>query len=184
MNEARKLEHYTYEDYLEIDRTTQERVELIFGDIYMMAGASAEHQDTVLNLAHILKSHAKDSSKNCTPRIAPYDVRFSIDGEISVVQPDVMIFCESGDLPCAIFEVLSPSTAHKDLTVKKDLYERGGVREYFLVNIELRVIEKFILDDGRYRYDRAYGPEELLPVTCMDIAIEMDAIFEGIPVSS
>jgi len=43
MEEGENLEDYTYEDYLHIDKTTNERVELIFGKIYMMAGASAAH---------------------------------------------------------------------------------------------------------------------------------------------
>ena len=47
MEDARALENYTYEDYLDIANSTEERVELIFGKIYMMAGASALHQDTV-----------------------------------------------------------------------------------------------------------------------------------------
>jgi Uma2 family endonuclease len=179
MQDARKLEHYTYEDYLEIDRTTQERVELIFGDIYMMAGASAEHQDVVLNLAYAFKSIPKES-RNCTPRIAPYDIKFDINGDRSVVQPDVMLFCQDDALPCAIFEVLSPSTAYKDMTVKKELYERAGVREYFLVNIEHKVVEKFRLDGQAYVYDKTYGADEQMPVMCMQAEIEVDAIFEGI----
>jgi Uma2 family endonuclease len=90
-----------------------------------------------------------------------------------------MLFCESDTLPCAIFEVLSPSTAHKDMTVKKDLYEAGGVREYFWINIELKVIEKFILEEGKYVYDRVYGSEETLPILCLDTEIDVDAIFEA-----
>jgi len=43
--ETHKLENYSFEDYLEIDRSTpeEERYELIFGNIYMMRGASREH---------------------------------------------------------------------------------------------------------------------------------------------
>jgi Uma2 family endonuclease len=179
MHEARKLEHYTYDEYLQIDRDTQERVELIFGDIYLMAGASAEHQDVVLNLAYVFKSISRDSHK-CTPRIAPYDIKLDIDGDRSVVQPDVMLFCGDDALPCAIFEVLSPSTAYKDMTVKKELYERAGVREYFLVNIEHKVVEKFRLDGERYAYDKTYGAQEQMSVACMQTEIGVDAIFEEI----
>ena len=56
MEEALKLKNYTYQDYLDIDRSTDERVELIFGDIYMMAGASALHQDIVGNIFFIIKN--------------------------------------------------------------------------------------------------------------------------------
>jgi len=177
MQDAKKLENYTYEDYLQIDQSTKERLELIFGDIYMMAGASAAHQDVVLNLAYLFKEILKEK-QSCIPRVAPYDIKFVIGGETSVVQPDVMLFCAK-ELPCAVFEVLSPSTAHKDMTVKKELYERGGVEEYFLVNIELNVIEKFTLHDERYIYDRAYGSSESMPVDCLEAEIEVDSIFEG-----
>ena len=55
---ALELKNYTYEDYLDIDKSTpdSERCELIFGHIYAMSGASAEHQDVVLNIAFFLKS--------------------------------------------------------------------------------------------------------------------------------
>ncbi len=56
MEEALKLENYSYEDYVDIDNSTKERIELIFGKIYMMAGATAQHQDAVLNIALILKN--------------------------------------------------------------------------------------------------------------------------------
>jgi len=177
MNEALKLENYNYDDYLEIDATTQERLELIFGQIYMMAGASALHQDTVLNIASLLKNIAKEQQK-CTPRIAPFDVKLSINRQINVVQPDVMIFCNNSSLPCAIFEVLSPSTAYKDKTIKKELYEASGIEEYFLVNIEYKIIDKFILQEGKYLYDKAYGVEDKLPILCMESEIELSEVFE------
>jgi Uma2 family endonuclease len=154
-------------------------VELIFGDIYMMAGASAEHQDVVGDIFFQLKSATQEET-HCTPRIAPYDIKIDIDGNRSVVQPDVMLFCQDDALPCAIFEVLSPSTAYKDMTVKKELYERAGVREYFLVNIEHKVVEKFRLDGQAYVYDKTYGADEQMPVTCMQIEIEVETIFEHI----
>ncbi|MCH9740179.1 MAG: Uma2 family endonuclease [Epsilonproteobacteria bacterium] len=175
MDEALKLENYTYQDYLDIDQSTKERVELIFGKIYMMAGASAEHQDAVLNLGYILKNFTNSNPK-CTPRIAPFDLKLMIQSETSVVQPDVMLFCEN-ELPCAIFEVLSPSTAYKDKTVKKDLYEQNGVQEYFLVNVGFKIIEKFVLQNGKYIYDKTYGIEESITVECIDESFDVKEVF-------
>ncbi len=177
MNEAVKLTNYSYEDYLDIDKTTKENVELIFGDIYMMAGASAVHQDIVGTLFFQLKTFSK-SKKICFPRIAPYDLKLTAFKATHVVQPDVMIFCQSKELPCAIFEVLSPSTAYKDKTVKKDLYEACGVREYFLVNPDYQVIDRFILENAKYLYDKAYGIEDMMRVECMDEEMAVSEIFE------
>lgn len=175
MEDAKKLDNYTYQDYLDIDQSTQERVELIFGKIYMMAGASAEHQDAVGNIFYLLKTFSK-SKQECTPRIAPFDLKLVVHNETSVVQPDVMLFCKN-ELPCAIFEVLSPSTAYKDKTVKKDLYEQSGIQEYFLVNIEFKIIEKFILQNGTYVYDKAYGLEEEISIECLSESFEVKEVF-------
>jgi len=178
MEEARKLENYTYQDYLDIDQSTHERVELIGGKIYMMAGASAKHQDVVGNIFYLLKTATNDTHK-CTPRIAPFDLKLKNGKDISVVQPDIMLFCGSR-IPCAIFEVLSPSTAHKDKTSKKDLYEQSGVAEYFLVSIEFKIIEKFTLVDGKYIYEKAYGKKETIPIDCIGIQLEANGVFEAI----
>jgi Uma2 family endonuclease len=176
MEEALKLENYTYKDYCHIDQSTQERVELIFGKIYMMAGASASHQDAVLNLALILKTFSKEKEE-CKPRIAPFDIKLIVDEKTNVVQPDVMLLCES-ELPCAIFEVLSPSTAYKDKTVKKELYEKSDIGEYFLVNVEFKIVEKFKLVDGSYQYIGVYGLEDSLPLDCLDTELNVAEVFE------
>ena len=177
MDEALALSSYSYEDYLDIDRETQERVELIFGDVYMMAGASASHQDTVGNIFFSLKNISKIKER-CLPRIAPFDLKLKNGDDISVVQPDVMLFCSDEHIPCAVFEVLSPSTAHKDKTVKKELYERSGIDEYFLVNVEYKLVDKFLRRDGIYYYDRAYGEDEEMPIVCLDSFIVVSEIFE------
>ncbi|MFK5976679.1 MAG: Uma2 family endonuclease [Sulfurovum sp.] len=177
MDEALKLDDYSYEDYLDIDNSTESRVELIWGDIYMMAGASAVHQDIVGNIFFIFKTVTKEDKK-CFPRVAPFDIKLIINNNISVVQPDVMLFCDKESLPCAVFEVLSPSTAYKDKTIKKDLYEQSGIREYFLVNSDFRTVDKFILKDDKYIYDRAYGEEDKLSIECFGLDIELADVFE------
>jgi Uma2 family endonuclease len=184
MEEARKLEGYSYEDYLEIDRSTpeHERYELIDGVIYMMAGASAAHQDVVLNIAVALRETAQNG---CKARVAPFDLKLECGGGIHVVQPDVMLFCGDSELPCLLWEVLSPSTAAKDKGPKKDLYERCGIREYCIVDLHERIVDLYRLtgtDDGKewYRYVRGYGEEDRLYLECLGAEIEVEALFEGI----
>ncbi|BCD62683.1 hypothetical protein NitYY0826_C1566 [Nitratiruptor sp. YY08-26] len=178
--EARKLEHYTYQDYLEIDKSTKERVELIFGRIYMMAGASAKHQDVVGNIYFTLRNES-----NCKPRVAPYDLKLkcSFDSSvepINVVQPDVMLFCEEEKLPCAIFEVLSPSTASKDKTDKLALYECAGINEYYIVEPEYKVVERFVLEGKKYRFAGNFTENMYMPVACIGKEVDVSAFFEGV----
>ena len=60
----------------------------------------------------------------------------------NVVQPDVIVVCDESKIredgvygaPDFVAEVISPSTAHKDLGEKRDLYEKSGIREYWLLN--------------------------------------------------
>ena len=176
MEEALKLENYGYKDYIDIDKSSEESVELIFGKIYMMAGASALHQDVVLGIAFVLKNITKEKEK-CLPRIAPFDIKLEVDSSVNVVQPDIMLFCDS-ELPCAVFEVLSPSTAYRDKTVKKELYEKSGIREYFLVNSDFKLIEKFMLMDGKYLYIGAYGVDDKIRLDCLEEDISLKEIFD------
>ena len=182
--EARKLEDYSYEEYLEIDKTTpdNERYELIWGDIYLMSGVSAKHQDIVGSIFYKLKQMQKKS--NFLPRIAPFDLKIEIDKTINVVQPDVMLFCEEKELPCAIFEVLSPSTAYKDKGSKKELYESAGVLNYFIVDPLTRTIDKFLLKESKYEYEKCYGinDEELgddMFIECLSQSVNMKEFFES-----
>ncbi len=175
LEEVRVLDNYSYEDYLDIANSTEQRVELIFGKIYMKAGASALHQDVVGNIFFKLKSDAKDG---CKPRVAPFDVKLEINGIINIVQPDVMIFCNNIETPCAIFEVLSPLTALKDKTVKKELYELAKIEEYFLVNAEYKIIEKFELVNNRYELVGVFGKDDKIEVKCINQEVELKEIFE------
>ncbi len=179
MDEALKLENYSYQDYLDIDKSTKERVELIDGLIYMMAGASSAHQDAVLNIAFILKTRIKEKDSNCHPRVAPYDLKLFKGSDKNVVQPDVILYCED-EIPCAVFEVLSDSTAKKDKSVKKELYERFGIKEYFIVDARLKIIDKYELHGGKYYYVRGFSVEDTMKINCLNEEISIEEVFENI----
>jgi Uma2 family endonuclease len=85
--------------------------------------------------------------KPCRPFVAPVDVRLPKQNEAdeliyAVVQPDVLVDCDSNKLdrrgvrgaPDWVVEVLSPATAGHDQIKKLQLYERHGVREYWLIH--------------------------------------------------
>ncbi len=175
---ARELANYTYEDYLQIDASTpqNERYELIFGHIYMMSGASAIHQDIVGSIFFVLKSFQE--KVKCLPRIAPFDLKIECNGDINVVQPDILLYCNDKELPCAVFEVLSPSTAYKDKTVKKDLYETCGVRNYFIVDPEAKTIDKFSLQEGKYNYIGCFGLPDDMEMECLNETVEVAKLFD------
>ncbi len=61
-------------------------------------------------------------------------------------------------VPDLVIEILSPSTASQDRGEKKGIYERAGVREYWLVDSRAREIVVFVLVDGRYGKERIFTP--------------------------
>ena len=137
--------HYTLEDYR--NWPAEERWELIYGIAYSMSPAPfLKHQRLLGSIFNQRGNQLND--KPFEPFIAPVDVYpfpDSKDEEINtVVQPDLMIVCDAAKCrevgifgaPDWVLEVLSPSTAFKDQTEKKDLYQRCGVREYWTLNPE------------------------------------------------
>ena len=169
---AKELKHYTYDDFLQLD-SEDKRMELIFGQIYMMAGASAVHQDIVLNIAFNLKQNEND----CKIRIAPFDVKLIVNNQINVVQPDVMVFCE--DNLYAVFEVLSKSTAYKDKKIKKRLYKEAKIKEYFIVDGTNKIVEKFSLVGNEYKLE-VFGEDDEMEINCLNVTLEVNLFFEGI----
>jgi Uma2 family endonuclease len=152
--------YHTYGDYLTWPEDV--RYELIDGVAYAMAPApTLEHQ--VLVGALLVQIKAALQGGPCRALVAPLDVRLPQAGEAdetvdSVVQPDLLVVCDPAKLdrrgvrgaPDWIIEVLSPATAVHDQVVKRALYERAGVREYWLVHPLDRVLMIYRLQHGAY----------------------------------
>ena len=172
---AKKNQHFTYEDYLTWPE--DERWELIQGEAFAMSPAPAfRHQKIVLSVANQLVNQL--NGKKCQPMVAPLDVRLTENlgknmEKTHVVQPDVLVFCdpEKADdkglvgAPDWILEVLSDSTAWKDSTIKLDLYQRFGVREYWILNPETRLLLVYVLKEGVFGLPTPFLGSVRVPVT-------------------
>ena len=156
----RDAARHTYGEYR---RWPEEaRYELIDGVAYAMAPApSRRHQEVLLELARQVANALEGHP--CRPFIAPFDVRLPRAGEAdaeidTVVQPDLSVVCDPAkldDLGCRgapdwIVEVLSPTTASHDHILKRAVYERAGVREYWLVHPVDRIVTVYRLDGARF----------------------------------
>lgn len=156
----RDIEYHTYADYCSWPDDV--RYELIDGVAYAMGPAPVRrHQGILLELARQV-ANILDGSP-CRPYIAPFDVRLpktdEIDNDVdTVVQPDLVVICDRAKLddkgcrgaPDWVVEVLSPSTAGHDQILKRALYQRVGVREYWLVHPVDRIVTIYTLDAGSY----------------------------------
>jgi len=154
-------EHYTYKDYKTWPEG--ERWELIEGVAYAMSPApTRSHQEFVVDLVVRLGAYLR--GKPCTLLVSPIDVFLQAspgeedDDTDTVVQPDVIVVCDKDKLidkgvrgaPDFVVEILSPSTAMKDLGRKKALYARHGVREYWIVNPEDRSVLAYRLEGAEF----------------------------------
>lgn len=153
-----KKERYTFADCLTWGE--DERIEIVDGEAVMMAPPTTAHQlisgEMFRQLANYLEG------KKCRAIPAPFAVRlFEKDGDSpedvdTMVEPDISIVCDSSKLdkhgckgaPDMVVEILSPSTQRHDRLVKLGLYQRAGVREYWIVNPEDQTVQVMLLDDG------------------------------------
>jgi Uma2 family endonuclease len=157
----RDIHHHTYADYLRWSDI--QRAELVNGTAYVREppAPSLLHQEVVREMLFQLRS-ALDG-KSWSIQVAPFDVRLprsnEPDAEIdTVVQPDVLIvrdrtkFDERGmrGAPDWVAEILSPSTASHNQTVKLPVYERAGIREVWFVDPRNRTLMIYRLEGARY----------------------------------
>lgn len=149
-------EHYTYGDYRRWPE--DERWELIDGVAYNMCAApTTGHQRVVVELGYQLEGFLR--GKPCRLFLAPCDVFFprlreqDEDDVDTVVQPDLLVVCDPSRIrsngiwgaPDLTVEILSPTTSRKDLREKYDLYQRSGVKEYWVVDPTGRWVQQYVL---------------------------------------
>lgn len=185
--------HYTYADYL--TWPDEFHCELIDGKIYMMPPAPLlTHQDVA---GEIFRQAANALlGKSCRAFIAPLDIRLpnpnQADDETAdtVVQPDVLVVCDVNKLdrrgvrgaPDWVVEVLSPSTASRDQIQKRALYERHGIREYWLVHPLDHVLTIYKLIDNSYGKPEISELKGQTPVAAVPgLSIDWDQLAPYLP---
>ena len=160
---------YTYTDYL--TWWFDDRVELIKGYILKMAAPLRVHQKISYKLLKKLSVQLNEST--CDVYHAPFDVRFpkkyDASGNIfDVVQPDICVICDSSKLddrgcvgaPDLIIEILSEGNRNHDLKKKYLLYEEHGVKEYWIVFPNEKMVEVYTLIDNKYNVADIYELDE------------------------
>ncbi len=172
---------FTYKNYM--NWPDNERWEIIDGNAYNMSPVpSIKHQRIGWNIKEIF-INKKNKLTGCIPFDAPTDVAFD---EFNVVQPDIFIVCNKDIItekniqgaPELIIEIVSKSTAYNDTKIKKDLYERFGVKEYILIFPELEIVERYILKRGKYGAPERFNWDEILKFKMFDIEINLWEVFE------
>jgi len=177
---AWQTEKITYEDFLVLSEASENRYEYIDGEVYLLASPTYHHQSIIMEIINILYNYFK--GKPCRPLTAPFDVTLSVEDNKNVVQPDIIVICDTENInekgrytgiPALVLEVLSESTQKKDMLKKLHLYLHAGVKEYWLVNPLRQEIYLYCFAGQDIQDYRVYKRAETA----------QSAIFQGLEVS-
>jgi len=184
-----KKARYTFADVLTWGE--DERIEIISGEAFLMTAPSTRHQEISFEIGRQLGNFLE--GKQCRVYPAPFGVRlFERDGDApdgvdTLVEPDISVVCDKNKLdrygckgaPELIVEVLSPSTQRHDRLVKLNLYQRAGVREYWIVSPEEMTVQVMLRDGGGVlQPHEVYGREDIARVNVLEgCFIDLEKVF-------
>jgi len=136
----------TYQDFL-LFPDDGLRHEIIDGEHYVTPSPNRRHQDLVLRLGMSIGVHVEDRPERGRVFVAPFDVVFSfhdiVEPDVIFVAPDQLDILTAKNIqgtPAMVVEILSASTRKRDQQIKRTLYDRMGVREYWLVDPERNAV--------------------------------------------
>lgn len=149
----------TIEEFYKAKENTDKILEYIDGIVYMTPSPSTKHQRVSGRLHANLYNFLEGS--DCEAFLAPFDIELYNEKieKNKVVVPDLSVICNKSGLeddryigaPDLIIEVLSPSNQAHDLVLKLNLYMQYGVKEYWIVNPILNIVQIYVLnEEGQY----------------------------------
>jgi Uma2 family endonuclease len=181
----------TYEDFV-LFPDDGKRHELIDGEHFVTPSPNRRHQTVLVNLTGILLPIVRKRRLGHL-YFAPFDVVFT---RHDVVEPDLLFISAARSAvltdanvqgaPDLVVEVLSPSSRRQDEVLKRDLYERGGVAEYWIVDPEAETVKVFRLAEGEAEVSRFARPllltlregDALATPLLPGLEIPLSAVFE------
>lgn len=180
----------SYADYLSWGEG--EKIEIIDGEVYRIPPAhSRQHQQVLRQLSIEFSLFLREREGEAY--FAPFDVRLQSekkeDDEVyNFVQPDLTVILDQKKLdnkgckgtPDLTIEILSPSSVKLDRLKKYQLYEKAGVKEYWIVDTMNESIEVYVLDDQQYVVFGVFTKEDTIQVpTLRGLEIDLNQIFRS-----
>ena len=173
---------FTYEDYKHTPE--DKRYELLDGELIMVLAPRTAHQRTSRDILIPINTFVAENDLG-EVFIAPCDVVLS---DTDVVQPDLLFVSKERShiitednirgAPDLVIEILSPSTAQCDRTLKRTLYALHGVPEYWQADTDAKIAMVLTLDNGEYKVAGIYGEGQMLVSPLLQgFTLEIDKIF-------
>ncbi|HAG06564.1 MAG: hypothetical protein XD69_1192 [Clostridia bacterium 62_21] len=175
---------YTYADYCKLPEGTP--YQLIGGELVLTPAPSTYHQIISMKLEFQMVAFVTRQNLGIVLH-APVNVYL---GETETYQPDIIFIARErmkiiepqriNGAPDLVVEILSPATAYYDLRKKFKVYERCGVREYWIVDPEEKSVQVFVPRDGKFVLDQeAEGTGEVSSRVLPGFTVRLESIFEG-----
>jgi Uma2 family endonuclease len=146
--------NWSYREYLALD--DDKRYEIIDGELLLTPAPNINYQFVSSSLFFAVQRHVSEHKLGYVFS-APTDV---ILDPHNVVQPDILFVSHANrgllkprgvfGAPDLVMEIVSPGSQYRDMMAKKTLYERAGVKEYWLVNPLMKAIDVLTLNDAGY----------------------------------
>lgn len=145
-----KHNSYTIDDIYALP--AGERAELIEGELFNMAPPSRKHQEFITFFTKEIGNYIDNNHGSCKIYPAPFAVFLkteeSDEGYDNYVEPDISVICDPSKLtdkgcvgaPDWVIEIVSPSSRKMDYYLKLSLYQMNGVKEYWIVDPERKII--------------------------------------------
>jgi len=188
---------FTVDQYLAIERASQERHEYLDGVIYAMAGESPQHGIISVNITGLLHTQLKGTpcfalTKDSKVRSGPETAKRNVSrGMFSY--PDIVVVCgeptfhdDKRDVilnPRVIVEALSPSTEEFDRGEKCERYQTWNptLTDYVIVSQSQPLIETFTRqDDDRWLLKRYAGLSAVVPLTSIKCELPLTDVYDRI----
>jgi Uma2 family endonuclease len=174
----------TWKDWRKLPEREGCYYEILGGELYMSGSPTTLHERVSENLMFVIEAYLRRTglgelfNSRTAVRLSPRDV----------VQPDILVvLAEHAALigeekiegaPDLVVEVLSPGTARRDLGVKRALYERGGVGEYWIFDPIGEQVQVYVLVDEAFRSGGSFGRHDLLHSALLPgLEIALDEVF-------
>ena len=159
-----KTEIVSLEEFLQMDKENEHRLEYFDGEVVYLESPSVKHQQVLLNIAAEFRNYFR--GKSCELFISPLDVWLRNEEKTAKVkvQPDLMVICDKTGLienayegvPVLVIEIISTSNQTHDRIRKYSTYMEFGINEYWMVNPELKTVEVYVLEEDEYKQAAIY----------------------------
>ncbi|MEZ4606355.1 MAG: Uma2 family endonuclease [Deinococcales bacterium] len=161
--------------YLEMEMDSEEKYEYEAGRLLAMAGASRAHNRIVLNISKTLDTGACE--------VFASDMRLRVNDH-TFYYPDVLVTCENfkdnycSTAACVVIEVMSESTAKRDLETKLINYSHlDSLQLYLLVDSRQKKVFGYYQEGERWQL-RYFSASEVIPVPCARVELSYDIIYQ------